>query len=187
MKIDRRDRVRQMADEIFEKGSTASDVRSALAELGDDGGEFLDRLAVRASLQAGAAHTGLDPAPAAISEALVASYNAQRAKIGQSDISAPATWIAAKAWFGNDMQFIMKLVGRQVSAPSHRFLRDAADALGVGIERLRDHFALAGNPALAGVERKASGRQTGPDVEPFDDAVNASKLPDDIKKRWLEG
>lgn len=186
MKIDRRDRVRQMADEIFENGSAASDVRSALAELGDDGKEFLERLAVRASMQAGAAHSAFDSVPAAISEALVASYDAQRNNIGRADVSAPATWMAAKAWFGNDVQFIMKLAGRQVSAPSHRFLRDAADALGVGIDRLKEHFALAGNPALAGVERKASGRQTGPDVEPFDDAVNASKLPDEIKKRWLK-
>ncbi len=81
----------------------------------------LNVLAVRASMQAGAAHSAFDPVPAAISEALVASYDAQRNNIGRADVSAPATWMAAKAWFGNDVQFIMKLVGRQVSAPSHRF------------------------------------------------------------------
>lgn len=185
MKIDQRNHARMLADEIFENGSSAADIQSALAQLGDDRREFLDRLAVRASLQAGAGSADFGTPPASITDRLMASYEAQRPKAGQVDVAAPATWIAAKAWFGNDMQFIMKLVGRQVSVPSHRFLRDAADALGVGIERLKEHFALAGNPALAGVERKASRKQSGPGVESFEAAVNASKLSDDVKKRWL--
>lgn len=185
MKTDQRNRARMLADEIFENGSTATDIQSALAQLGDDKREFLERLAVRASLQAGADSADLGTSPSSLITRLMASYESQRPKASQADVAAPATWIAAKAWFGNDMQFIMKLVGRQVSGPSHRFLRDAADALGVEIERLKEHFELAGNPALTGVERKASGKQTGPYVESFDAAVNASKLPDEIKKRWL--
>lgn len=187
MNTDRRDIIRQMADEVFERGAPAADVRSALAVLGDEGHEFLQRLAVRAALKAGTAELDSGSAPALISEELIARYNGQRATTGQIDIAAPATWIAAKAWFGNDTQFIMKLVGRQVSAPSPRFIRDAADALGVGIDRLKEHFSLAGNPSLAGIERKASGRQVGPNVQPFEDAVNASKVPDHLKKRWMEG
>lgn len=186
MNTDRHDMVRQMADEIFEKGASAADIKSALAELGDNGDKFLQRLAIRAALEAGAAASDFGPVPDAISDKLIASYNNKPDTAVKNDISAPSTWLVAKAWFGNDLQFIMKLVGRQVSPPSSRFLRDAADALGVSIDRLKEHFALAGNPTLSGIERKASGRQVGPDVQPFEDAVNASKLPNHLKKRWME-
>ncbi|WP_201834958.1 hypothetical protein [Microvirga zambiensis] len=185
MNTDRLNKARLAADEVFERGSRPEDIRAALAELADEKRAFLDRLAVRASLQAASECEAEDAPPASILDSLMTSYDTARAQARSIDLATPAPWLAAKAAFGNDMPFIMKLAGRQITTPTRGFLRYAADALGVAIERLQEHFIVSGGPALAGVERKASGKQSGPTVESFEAAIRASKLPEDLKNRWL--
>lgn len=186
MSNDLRQRAIAAADEVFENGSRMDDVRAALAQIGDGKKVFFDRLAVRAML---AANAEADASEGEQSDVSDADVEGLVAKTGSStsapSLRDPKTWMGAKSFFGNDTPFIMKLFAAKVSPPTPRFLRDAADAMGVALSSLKVHFAAGEAPIAAGIERKASGKQTGPAVESFSDAVSASNLPDALKKRWL--
>ncbi|MBR0554420.1 hypothetical protein J5J10_01915 [Ciceribacter sp. L1K23] len=186
MSNDLRQRAIAAADEVFENGSRTDDIRAALAQIGDGRKTFFDRLAVRAMLEASVDADASDGEQPDVSEADVEGL---LAKTGSStsapSLRDPKTWMGAKSFFGNDTPFIMKLFAAKVSTPTPRFLRDAADAMGVALSSLKVHFTAGGTPMAAGIERKASGKQTGPEVESFSDAVSASNLPDALKKRWL--
>lgn len=179
------DRARRAADEIFEKGSHPDDIRAALADLGDQKRVFLNRLAVHASLQAAEDSAVEDEPPASILDEMMARYEAERGATRKVDLAQPSTWVAAKAAFGNDMEFIIKLFERRVTRPSRRFILDAADALGATFAQVAAHFDLGTGLPPVGVERKASGKQSGPEVESFEAAVHTAKLPSELKKRWL--
>jgi hypothetical protein len=187
MKTKHSERARLAADEVFERGSRPEDIRAALAALGDDRQEFLDRLAVRSSLHAASEDAADDTEgpPASLTSALLETYDRERERAEAVDLSEPSRWLAVKEAFGSDIVFIMKLVGRQIRAPTAKFLRDAADALGVAVERVKEHLTPTGDVGLVGVERKAAGKPTGPRVESFETAVRGSKLPEELKKRWL--
>lgn len=178
-------RATDAADDVFERGSRPEDIDAALAQVGNARKVFFDRLAVRAMLHANiVSETG--EAPAAMVAAAISTLQSKtHPNTAGADLGDPKTWLAAKAAFGNDVPFIMKLFGRQVTIPTNRFMRDAADALGVAIDRVRDHFVTSGPPLAAGIERKASGRQIGPSVESFQQAVASANLPAETKNRWL--
>jgi hypothetical protein len=186
MSNDLRQRAIAVADEVFENGSRTDDIRAALTQIGDGKRMFFDRLAVRAML---AANADADASEGEQSDVSDAELEGLIAKTGSStsapSLRDPKTWMGAKSFFGNDTPLIMKLFAAKVSSPTPRFLRDAADAMGVALSSLKVHFAAGGAPIPAGIERKASGKQTGPEVESFSDAVSASNLPDALKKRWL--
>lgn len=173
------------ADIVYEGGSRPEDIRAAAAELGDAKGAFFERLAVRAALDA-AEHTAPDDEPPVhLVEAMIRAYEAERAASGQADLSKPATWLAAKQAFGDDIGFVIKLFERQVTSPTARFFRYCADVFGVGLGTVKDHFQTAPDLRLVGVERKASGKQVDVGPEPFEQAVRAASVPEDLKQRWL--
>lgn len=179
------ERAKRAADEIFEKGSRPEDIRAALADLGDQKRAFLNRLAVHASLEAAEGSAAEDEPPASILDEMLARYEAECGATRHADLAQPSTWVAAKAAFGNDMEFIIKLFERRVTRPNRRFLLDAADAIGTTFEQIAAHFEVGAGLAPVGVERKASGKQSGPEVESFEAAVRTAKLPDELKNRWL--
>ncbi|MFW1424724.1 hypothetical protein ACEWAS_22660, partial [Vibrio parahaemolyticus] len=69
--------------------------------------------------------------------------------------------------------------------PTNRFVRYVADALGVAIGQVRQHFADTSPRGLAGVEAKSSGKPNVNMVEDFADAVGKAKVPDELRARWL--
>ena len=184
---------RELADRVVENGSRSEDMVEALPAAGPDRTLFLRRLASRAVLRE-RDESGEVEQPGD-SSALVASarvvYEAEKerttAQGAASDLSRLPTWIAAKAAFGNDVTFVVKLAGRLVTAPSPRFLRYAADALGVAVAQVREHFADGLPRGLVGAENKAAGKPRADAVEDFEAAVRASKVSEALRTRWLAG
>lgn len=184
-------RARRIADEVFEAGSTPSDVRAALTDLAGYEEAFLQRLHVRQSLSAAAA-AAPDPEILISEQRLHALKVIYESAIDEGttaplNMSDPKIWLAAKDALGGDVLFIMKLVNRQVTMPTTRFLRDTADALGSGLDSVRQHFARSPDLSLAGVDRKGSGKPRGQAVQAFDEAVSGAQVPDHLKQRWLAG
>jgi hypothetical protein len=179
------DQARLAADVVYESGSRPDDIRAAAAKLGSANKTFFERLAIRAALDAAERTATGDEPPASLVEAMIGTYETERAASAMPDLSKPAIWLAAKEAFGNDVSFMMKLVARQVTSPTARFLRYCSDVLGVGLGSVKQHFQTAPDHRLVGVERKASGKQIDVGPEPFDEAVRAASVPDDLKRRWL--
>jgi len=187
---------RELADKVYEAGMKPDDVAAALEKMGDRRAEFLSRLAVRSA--AGALE---DEAVSLASTDVVGNddlaFSALRALYDQKkidgqagttakDLSSPKVWAAAKSSFGNDTSFVIKLAGRNVSTPTVTFIRYVADALGVALDQVRQHFSGSLPRGLVGAEFKASGKPDVGAVEDFAAAVNAAKVPDALKARWLE-
>jgi hypothetical protein len=187
---------RALADAIFEAGSRPEEIQDALARLGTGGPEFLSRLSARAVVggQPGAIEcidrTEEEEAlTSALLDRVQADYEAQKvanaASTKPKDLGNLPSWMSAKAAFGNDVSFIIKLASRNVSPPTNRFLRYAADALGVAIGQVRQHFADTSPRGLAGVEAKSSGKPDVNRIEDFAVAVGKAKVPEELRARWL--
>lgn len=182
---------RSLADRVVEDGSRVEDLVDALSGLGEDRAEFLRRLASRAVLR------DQDGEPAAEEpeniDVLIAHawaiYETEKERTAEAnrpkDLSRLPTWIDAKAAFGDDVTFVIKLAGRSVTSPTPRFLRYAADALGVAIAQVREHFAEGLPRGLAGAENKAPGKPRTDAVEDFETAVRTSNVPETLRARWL--
>jgi hypothetical protein len=182
---------RALADRVVDDGSRAEDLVDALAGLGEDRAAFMRRLASRAVLR------DQDGEPAAEEpgniDALIAHaqavYEAEKERTAEAnrfkDLSRLPTWIDAKAAFGDDVTFVIKLAGRSVSSPTPRFLRYAADALGVAIAQVREHFSEGLPRGLVGAENKAPGKPRMDAVEDFETAVLTSNVPETLRVRWL--
>jgi hypothetical protein len=186
---------RTLADSIFEAGSNPDEVGAALDILGDRKSEFLSRLAARAVLREAAgiaSEMGTDDGHGVASASLIArvqaDYEAERGRAPPSrpkDLSRLPAWIAAKSAFGNDVSFVIKLAGRHVTPPSARFLRYAADALGVAFAQVREHFSEGLPRGVVGAEHKASGKPANEGIEDFAAAVRVADIPEDLRARWL--
>lgn len=186
---------RAMADAVFEAGSRPEEIQDALARLGHGAPEFLSRLAARAAVSGGPdVIEGLDVVEeetmtAKLLGRVQADYEAQKEANADSvkprDLGKLPSWMPAKAAFGDDVAFIIKLANRNVSPPTNRFVRYAADALGVAIGQVRQHFADTSPRGLAGVEAKSSGKPNVNMVEDFAEAVGKAKVPDELRARWL--
>ena len=186
---------RAMADAIFEAGSRPEEIQDALARLGHGAPEFLSRLAARAAVGGG---PDVIEGPDMVEEQTMtakllgrvqADYEAQKEANADSvkprDLGKLLSWMPAKAAFGDDTAFIIKLANRNVSPPTNRFVRYAADALGVAIGQVKQHFADTSPRGLAGVEAKSSGKPNVDMVEDFAEAVGKAKVPDELRARWL--
>ncbi|MGU3420779.1 hypothetical protein [Methylobacterium sp. D54C] len=187
---------RAMADAIFEAGSRPEEIRDALALLGAGAPEFLSRLAARAAVSGEPdvierldGIEGEETMTSALLGRVQADYEAQKAANAASpkpkDLGNLPAWMSVQAAFGNDVSFIIKLASRNVSPPTNRFLRYAADALGVAIGQVRQHFADTSPRGLAGVEAKSSGKPDVNRIEDFAVAVGKAKVPDELRARWL--
>lgn len=186
---------RAMADAIFEAGSCPEEIRDALARLGQGAPEFLSRLAARAAVGGepdateGLNVTEEDTMTSKLLGRVQADYEAQKEANADSakpkNLGSLPAWMSAKAAFGDDVAFIIKLANRNVSPPTNRFVRYAADALGVAIGQVRQHFADISPRGLAGVEAKSSGKPDVNMVEDFAVAVGKAKVPDELRARWL--
>lgn len=187
---------RALADKIFEAGLKREDIAEALANLGKEKALFLSRLAVRAALNRGDDDSSPvstlqeDEADSSLFQNVRAAYEKEKAaahdRIRPKDLSNMTVWAAAKAAFGNDTTFVIKLAGRSVSTPTNRFIRYAADVLGVAIDQVRQHFSGTLPRGLVGAEFKSSGKPDVGGVEDFAAAVDAANIPDALKARWLE-
>lgn len=175
---------RAVADQVFETGLQDDEIRSALDNLKGDEDAFISRLAVRVSLAAAAdANTSDDIVETAAFDAM-AIYDSMPAP--SVNIADPKVWLNAKTGFGGDLGFVIKLLECRVTVPTARFLRDAADLIGVSLSAMHAHFAAGPLAAGMGIERKASGPQSGPQQESFEAALSKANIPDTLKKRWLE-
>lgn len=182
-----------MADRIVQAGSRPEEIAAALAVLGDDRAAFLSRLAAHAALRDTAGSAVMDDGGAPVSTSLLAharaAYEAEKERMATpvhpKDLSRLPTWVAAKAAFGDDVTFVIKLAGRHVTTPTRRFVRYAADALGVAVAQVRQHFAEGMPRGVAGAESKSSGKPETKGVEDFEQAVRAAKVPDELRARWL--
>lgn len=181
---------REEADRVFEAGSDPHDAEASLARMDEAGRtEFLSRLAVRAALRDREGDEGaIDDL--GLLDGFERAYAAAKARStgveGFKDLSKPAPWVAAMDAFNGDDEFVMKLCGRHVSQPPARFVRYVADALGVGVGQVRQHFAPGGHaPGIAGAENKASGKLGKGRVEDFAEAVQAADIPEELRARWL--
>lgn len=185
---------RAMADRIVEAGADPDEIAAALTQLGDQAGVFLGRLAAHSALRVGdgdasdAADRDAE-ASASLLAHVQSVYEAEKADTAAlarpKDLSKLPTWVAAKAAFGNDVTFVIKLAGRHVTPPTSRFVRYAADALGVAITQVRQHFADGMPRGVAGAEFKSSGKPGTGGVEDFAEAVRAASIPDELRSRWL--
>lgn len=185
---------RAMADRIVAGGSDPDEIAAALAGLGNRADVFLSRLAAHSALRGNDEDpTGVANRDAEASAALLAHvqsvYEAEKADTAAlarpKDLSNLRTWIAAKAAFGNDITFVIKLAGRHVTPPTGRFVRYAADALGVALTQVRQHFADGMPRGVAGAEFKSSGKPGTDGIEDFAKAVRAASVPDELRSRWL--
>ncbi len=182
---------RSLADRVVEDGGRAEDLVDALSGLGEDRAEFLRRLASRAVLrdQDGEPATeepGNVDALIAHARAVYEKEKERTAEVNRpKDLAKLPTWIDAKAAFGDDVTFVIKLAGRSVTSPTSPFLRYAADALGVAIAQVREHFAEGLPRGLVGAENKASGKPRTDAVEDFETAVRTSNVPETLRVRWL--
>lgn len=184
---------RAMADRIVLAGSRPEDVAAALVELGDGRTAFLSRLAAHAAIRDTAGDVVPDDRDAPVSSSLLAyaraAYEAEKGRtatvVRSKDLSKLPTWTSAKAAFGDDVTFVIKLAGRHVTAPTRGFVRYAADALGVAVAQVRQHFAEGMPRGVAGAEAKSSGKPDTQGVEEFAQAVRVAKIPDDLRARWL--
>ena len=189
-----KDDPRAMADRIVEAGADPDEITAALAQLGDHAGVFLRRIAAHSAFRG----VGEDPtedvdrdaeASASLLVHVQSVYDAEKANTAAlehpKDLSKLPTWVAAKAAFGNDITFVIKLAGRHVTPPTSRFVRYAADALGVAITQVRQHFADGMPRGVAGAEFKSSGKPGTDGVEDFAKAVRAASIPDELRSRWL--
>ncbi len=185
-----RDKGISAADRAYDSHELREELFDSVPATGEARAAFVERVALRLAIDAASASepeaAGI---PAYAEERIRAAY--ERGSQGMpSDalaLDTPAPWLAAETAFAGDMSFLMKLVGRNVSMPTTWFLRYVADALGTRLAVVRRHFETPPDLALAGVERKASGKRTGPQVENFIAAVQASDVPDELKARWLAG
>lgn len=185
---------RALADLIVEAGADPDEIASALSQLGDRADAFLARLAVHSALRGDdedptEAADGDAEASASLLARMQSVYEAEKADTAAlarpRDLSNLKTWVAAKAAFGNDVTFVIKLAGRHVSPPPGRFVRYAADALGVALTQVRQHFADGMPRGVAGAEFKSSGKPGMDGVEDFAEAVRAASIPDELRSRWL--
>ncbi len=185
---------RALADRIVEAGSDPDEIAAALSRLGDRADVFLARLAAHSALRGGDedqadAADGDAIASASLMDRVQSLYEAEKADtaalLHPRDLTNLKTWVAAKAAFGNDVTFVIKLAGRHVSPPPGRFVRYAADALGVALTQVRQHFADGMPRGVAGAEFKSSGKPGTDGVEDFKEAVRAASIPEELRSRWL--
>lgn len=184
----------ELADQVFEQGNEPEDVARALEELREGRDEFLARLAIRVAIEK-AEETAV-PEEEEVSSAMLdrleglyrseaEKHDAARARI---DLTKAEPWIGAEAALGGDRSFVIKLATRRIRPPDYsRIMRDIADAIGVALNLVRHHFG-ADEPVITGAaaEYKASGKPAAGQTEDFADAVRVAKVPDELKRRWLE-
>ena len=183
-----RDKGISAADRAYDSQGAREGLFDAAPASGEARAAFVERIALRLAVDA-ASTPEPEPAvvPAHAEKRIRAAYErgSQGAFGAPLALDTPAPWLAAEGAFASDISFLMKLVSRNVSMPTTRFLRYVADALGTRLAVVRQHFEIPPDLALAGVERKASGKRASPQVEDFTAAVQASGVPDELKARWL--
>lgn len=182
---------REEADRIFEAGLGPDEVSATLGRF-DEAARiaFLGRLAVRATLRDGDGDergVGEDPTLIDTFERAYAADSDRTAEVARrKNLSDAAPWVAAMDAFNGDDEFVMKLCGRHVSRPTTIFMRYVADALGVAMTQVRQHFEASGQaPGIVGAEHKASGKPGSGRVEDFATAVRTADIPDELRARWL--
>lgn len=185
-----RDKGISAADRAYDSHGPREKLFNAVPATGEARAAFVERVALRLAIDAAFTSEPEAAGMPAHAEARVRAAYERGSQGMDSDalaLDTPTPWLAAEAAFAGDVSFLMKLMGRNVSMPTPRFLRYVADALGTRLAVVRQHFEIPPILALAGVERKASSKPSGPQVEDFATAVQASGVPDELKARWLAG
>ena len=185
-------KARLAADVFFETSGDEIDAAKIASELGEAAPAFFERLAARAAIAAAVDDDieDFEPSPSFLAKMREAYDEENAARPSNTvDLSKPSTWIEAKDAFGGDkgMGLIIKFTRATVTDIPDRFLRYVSDVFGLTMATARSHFLLPSANSMATVERKASGTQSGPATENFENAVNASEISDDLKARWLKG
>jgi hypothetical protein len=183
-----------LADEVFEKGLDATRLAAHAKSLGDDLPRFVARLGARAAIEAAAeASQRGGESELATNDPLVAKL--EKLYFDSPDVESvselarlnrPESWLAAEGALGGDRVFIMKLCERRISPPPPKsFLQCVADALGVALASVQEFFAtgVSGDPVA---EYKGRGKPRIVAPQDFKTALDASEVPEELKRRWLQ-